>query len=574
MSKQKAPQHHREAESTAAASPPTTPSTPSRQAGSHSAAVRETIESIVIAFVAAFLVRTFEAEAFVIPTGSMAPTLMGRHKDVTCPECGYFYRVNASEEVDQETNHRTGRMVRAGTCPMCRFTATLGPDHPPYSGDRILVGKFAYEITDPQRWDVAVFKYPGNAVTNYIKRIVGLPGERLRIEYGDVFIRRDGEELQVARKPPRKLLAMLQTVYDNRYSPRIYERGWPHRWVPVPPSGAAGSFRAVDPDGCLVFETDGSHPGPVWLRYEHRAPSFEDWQRLRVREDRGEVDAAPEVPPKLIADMTAYNTGRGDHNAPPPPDALGTHWVGDLAVECMLDIASDKGEAVVELVEGGVKMQCRFDVATGRATLGIDAQPVFTATAETGVRGPGTYHVRFANCDDRLYLWVDGWSIDFDARTTYPRLGNTTPTEADLRPVAIGSRGAAMRVTDLVVRRDLYYIAAGAGAARGEGVSDFRYAERRSFDNPIQWGATHSPRFVEFTLGDDQFFALGDNSARSKDSRLWPYERPTPIEHFVRREALTGKALFIYWPHSLGRIPGTQIPFPFFPNFPRMHFVE
>ena len=52
------------------------------------AAIRETIESVVIAFVLAFLFRTFEAEAFVIPTGSMAPTLMGRHKDLVCPKCG------------------------------------------------------------------------------------------------------------------------------------------------------------------------------------------------------------------------------------------------------------------------------------------------------------------------------------------------------------------------------------------------------------------------------------------------------------------------------------------------------
>src|SRR5689334_2661262 len=43
---------------------------------------RETVESIVVAFVLAFLFRTFEAEAFVIPTGSMAPTLYGQHRDV------------------------------------------------------------------------------------------------------------------------------------------------------------------------------------------------------------------------------------------------------------------------------------------------------------------------------------------------------------------------------------------------------------------------------------------------------------------------------------------------------------
>ncbi|MBL9125168.1 MAG: hypothetical protein JNG90_16140, partial [Planctomycetaceae bacterium] len=43
---------------------------------------RETIESIIIALMLAFLFRTFEGEAFEIPTGSMGPTLMGRHKDV------------------------------------------------------------------------------------------------------------------------------------------------------------------------------------------------------------------------------------------------------------------------------------------------------------------------------------------------------------------------------------------------------------------------------------------------------------------------------------------------------------
>jgi len=60
--------------------------------------LRETVESVAIAFILAFLFRTFEAEAFVIPTGSMAPTLQGRHKDADCPKCGYHYRVSASAE--------------------------------------------------------------------------------------------------------------------------------------------------------------------------------------------------------------------------------------------------------------------------------------------------------------------------------------------------------------------------------------------------------------------------------------------------------------------------------------------
>src|SRR6185436_16208767 len=83
--------------------------------------IRETIESIVIAFILAFLFRTFEAEAFVIPTGSMAPTLQGRHKDIACPKCGYRYRVSASDEVD-ESGKLSDCQVKATTCPMCRYT--------------------------------------------------------------------------------------------------------------------------------------------------------------------------------------------------------------------------------------------------------------------------------------------------------------------------------------------------------------------------------------------------------------------------------------------------------------------
>ena len=69
---------------------------------------RETVESIVVAFTLALLFRAFEAEAFVIPTGSMAPTLMGRHKDLACTACSRNFRVGCSaEEDDQSQSLRT-----------------------------------------------------------------------------------------------------------------------------------------------------------------------------------------------------------------------------------------------------------------------------------------------------------------------------------------------------------------------------------------------------------------------------------------------------------------------------------
>ena len=68
-----------------------------------------------------------------------------------------------------------------------------------------------------------------------------------------------------------------------------------------------------------------------------------------------------------------------------------------------------------------------------------------------------------------------------------------------------------------------------------------------------------------FELGEDEFFVLGDNSARSKDSRLWEMGRiqnrsgdsdPDAHKHAVPRDLLIGKAFFIYWPHGIPFLNG------------------
>ncbi len=66
-----------------------------------------------MAFILALVVRGFEAQAFVIPTGSMAPTLMGRHKEVACPQCGFIYAVNASERSTPDRSPVRSRRVSA-----------------------------------------------------------------------------------------------------------------------------------------------------------------------------------------------------------------------------------------------------------------------------------------------------------------------------------------------------------------------------------------------------------------------------------------------------------------------------
>ena len=59
---------------------------------------REIIETVVFVVVLVLLLKTFLVEAFVIPTGSMADTLLGYHKDFTCEKCRYPFLVNCSAE--------------------------------------------------------------------------------------------------------------------------------------------------------------------------------------------------------------------------------------------------------------------------------------------------------------------------------------------------------------------------------------------------------------------------------------------------------------------------------------------
>lgn len=63
-----------------------------------------------------------------------------------------------------------------------------------HGGDRLFGFRLAYTFSDPERGDVIIFKYPDNEEENYIKRIIGLPGDKVEIIDGVVYI--NGEELE------------------------------------------------------------------------------------------------------------------------------------------------------------------------------------------------------------------------------------------------------------------------------------------------------------------------------------------------------------------------------------------
>jgi signal peptidase I len=68
-----------------------------------------------------------------------------------------------------------------------------------HDGDYLIIDELSYRIEDPERGDVVVFRYPGNPSVFYIKRIIGLPGEKVSIVRGEVTITRgDGSTLTLS----------------------------------------------------------------------------------------------------------------------------------------------------------------------------------------------------------------------------------------------------------------------------------------------------------------------------------------------------------------------------------------
>ena len=101
-------------------------------------ASKEIVDSIIVAFVIAIFIRTFFLGVYTIPSGSMLETLQ--------------------------------------------------------IGDFILVNKLSYKFSKPQHDDIVVFEYPLNPRLDYIKRVIGVPGDVIEIK--DKVVYRNGEKLE------------------------------------------------------------------------------------------------------------------------------------------------------------------------------------------------------------------------------------------------------------------------------------------------------------------------------------------------------------------------------------------
>jgi signal peptidase I len=548
---------------------------------------RETVEAIVVAFILALVVRGFEAQAFVIPTGSMAPTLMGRHKELSCPQCGFVYSVNASQEIEGPS---FPRQVYSGICVNCRYQARGLTDAPSFKGDRILVMMFPYDLpflpgsSPPQRWDVVVFRYPEEPEVSYIKRLVGLPGETIRITHGDIYVKPPGgKTYRLERKPLKHQVSMQMSVYDDRYRPKaLAERDEWRRWQ----SATGGGWKVVDRKLSQYRVEAAADDKWVDLRYKHLVPDPEQWEA--ILNDR----PLPREPrPTLITDFYSYNTNltadlssiveepRETRSAWMQP-----HWVGDLTLSADVEVASSQGELRLELIKGGIPQRCIINLQTGAARFTRGEETLLEH--DSPIKGPGRYQLEFANVDDRLTLWVNGRSIR-ESGVEYERGDEVPiPTSADLSPAGIAVRNGSVTVSDLVLKRDIYY-------TQNPGQIDYgNVFENRDprtpadlFDflsDPSQFANLARVGFQNYELGEDRFLMLGDNSPCSKDSRGWASSDTwdTTDRKFweVPRSLLTGKAFYIYWPHGVPFGPDIRwnrdTRLPFRPYVERMKWIR
>jgi signal peptidase I len=521
--------------------------------------LREIVETVVFVVVLVLMLKSFVAEAFVIPTGSMAETLWGYQKLVTCPKCGFEFPVNCSSEVDPQQGPPDP--VVACTCPNCRYYTDFRRENmtPGWrTGDRVLVAKFLYDfpffgLDAPKRYEVVVFKYPREpqkefVPLNYIKRLIGLSGETVAIHYGKLyryeglsydddappvnlwekeFMHQDDEQAQrlfeqgkfrILRKSRHEILAERRIVFDNDFQPKDLVGKFPGpRWS-VKDSQAWKPDHADEPKR---FDFNNEANAAAWVRYQHLVP---DEQRIPHKE--------------LISDFMGYNTWMSLNRPHSNPQQ---NWVGDLQLECDVEVKQAQGQFVLELSKGVDRFQARWDLGSGSCTLvrlTNDEEKVLSS-GNTALRKPGTYRLRFANVDERLFVWVDN-SLPFPDGVTYDPPDQRGPTEKnDFEPASFGAGSTQVSVTKLKLWRDTYYTVNVDPAVADAG-------HQVDFSQPAQWDALRQLPVRTLFVQPGHFLCMGDNSPESSDGRSWG---------LVPRRLLLGRALMIYFPLSrAGRI--------------------
>jgi signal peptidase I len=230
--------------------------------------MRRTLEILVGVAVCVIAVHTFALMGLIAPAqisaGSMAPHWLGPHWEISCGACGATYEVGA------DAPPQAGRTA----CPVCGEVVLVG-DSPRENGDALVVDHTAFLFRSPSRWEPIVFRCPGDAKKLCLKRVIGLPGERVSLVGGDVYV--NGLLVRKLMDEQRKLRVIVHEV--GRDPSRWQSAAEPSSWSFRP--GGSPSFE-FDPNAAahfadgldlLAFTAPGGSPTTDVLPYNAGVPA-------------------------------------------------------------------------------------------------------------------------------------------------------------------------------------------------------------------------------------------------------------------------------------------------------------
>ncbi len=461
----------------------------------------------------------------------MADTLRGAHFRLTCPGCGYDFNYGflsknygLKEGVippEPVVIRPSGNFHGGGSplCPMCGTTiGTEKKQYRPSNGDRILVLKYLYQFTEPQMWDVVVFKNPLDPPQNYIKRLVGLPGETLQLIDGDMYkIFPDESAARIMRKPDRIQEYLWIPFFDSDYQLTAKLRG--HRsksdWENPFAAGEDGAWTVNNRS--WQFEFAGSAQSEE-MEFSQR--------RLRY----------------ATQGFCAYNGKRMD------PESI----CSDLKMEGVLTPGDNTGSFAVILGKYDRLYRGEFSF-DGTCTITEQVSGEVLDQKKFAPLAPDKpIKISFANVDHALELRLgDNDPLRYLGPDKPEEWGYDRGDRLRFGSVVLSGQGGAFVLSKVKLFRDTHYTNTNGGPGR----------------------ATEG---YPFTLGEDEFFVLGDNSPLSHDSRFWT-DKGVGLDRtydagVVPRDYLIGRAFFVYWPGGYTINDKNQLAV--IPNVGNMRFIQ
>jgi len=563
--------------------------------------IKETFESIVIAFILAFIFRAYVVEAFIIPTGSMAPTLLGEHAALRCAQCGYDFAVDQSSQ----PNRLTANRVQAAPCPMCKYPQPVPLTSPTQTGDRLLVQKYLYNFVEPARWDVVVFRNPQRLndngtpgpKTNYIKRLVGLPNEALYLIDGNVYVRpydQPNAPWRIARKTDpaenrhweKIQRAVWQPIYHSQYVPLDHGRAGLNESGDPVRRGDPGRRFDWDcpwvPPSEQVSHWDVGNAENGWRRsYRYTPPSSGN--------GNGDLPATGELQFNWAeyhgrGTFYAYNAlsgGQGVYGRQPIEDMRLAATVVPESEGISFELQSTT-RFESEVVAVTAEFFAHGEVRITRQNQNGETEVLELAYTTQDLKSGQAASLELWTVDQEIIVWVNGEPVIRHAiDLSMDQLKRRDPPQ-DRPAVSIRVNGGPATLHAVELDRDISYTPSLS--------SNLQIAPLGAMRRAANGQLLESP---PIPIRRGRYFVLGDNSPISSDGRFWgdvqpwiekrmfdeaEHWQPMPGHPFIRdyahvvpRGLMVGRAFFIYFPAPYAVSQGGQ---QLLPNFGDMRFVH